>query len=216
MIKSVFFDFDGTLADTSEGIIRSSLAMQERMGLPLTSREQICSGIGLPLRESIKLGSGVPEERADEGVLIYREIYAQEAFGLTKPFPGVREALESLRSSGVVMAIATSRSSRSLHIMLESMGFTHFFSDILTADDHFAYKPAPDMVLALLERLHCSNDRTLVVGDTTYDIMMGSGARCRTCGVTWGNHDRATLSTASPDWIIDGMAELPAIIEQTI
>ena len=53
-----------------------------------------------------------------------------------------------------------------------------------------------------------SAEDALVVGDATYDLLMGKGAGCRVCGVTWGNQSREKLMTASPDYIIDSIEEL--------
>ena len=54
----------------------------------------------------------------------------------------------------------------------------------------------------------------MVVGDTVFDLQMGSSAGCRTCGVTWGNQDRAQLQTAGPDLIIDNFGELLAYCKE--
>ena len=83
---------------------------------------------------------------------------------------------------------------------------------MVTATDRLAPKPAPDMVLTLLARMGQPAEGALVVGDTVYDLLMGSGAGCRTCGVTYGNQKETQLRTASPDHLIGSFAELLKIV----
>ena len=120
-------------------------------------------------------------------------------------FPGVLEMLEHLSQCGIRMAIVTSRDRLSLDLILQNNGIDKYFETEVTVDDHLTPKPAPDMVLALLERMEIRADETLVVGDTTFDIEMGNRAGCRTCAVTWGNHSRELLQSARPDMIIDDL-----------
>ncbi|MDO5322265.1 MAG: HAD family hydrolase [Bacteroidia bacterium] len=213
MIRHIIFDFDGTLADTSEGIIKTVDTTLEIMGLPPQPRAQIQATIGLPLSETIRIGGRVPEDRVDEGVRIYRENFFSVATEHIKLFPGVKETLLELHGAGLKLAIATSRGSNSLHVILQNYGIDGIFDEIATSSDHYEPKPSPDMVLKLLERLGASAGETLVVGDTTFDILMGAGALCRTCGVAYGNHDRTTLATASPDFIVDTFPEIRVAIK---
>ena len=83
-----------------------------------------------------------------------------------------------------------------------------YFCALTNNEDVSHPKPAPDLALLLLERLDARPEESLVVGDTIFDLQMGRAAGCRTCGVTWGNQDRPTLQTASPDWILDDIRDL--------
>ena len=117
-----------------------------------------------------------------------------------------------MKDAGIELAIATSRSGSSLSVIMSTHGLDSFFICNTNAEDGYKGKPDPDMVLSLLAKTGHSADETLVVGDTTYDILMGSSAGCRTCAVTFGNHTREQLSTASPDWVIDRFSELNDIV----
>lgn len=208
MIKHIIFDFDGTLADTSEGIVQTVRTTLELMGLPQQPDERIKSTIGLPLSETIRQGGLVPDERVDEGVEIYRSNFFAVATEHIKLFPGVRETLLKLHDRGIILAIATSRGTNSLNVILDNYGIGGLFREMATSSDNYAPKPSPEMVLKLMERLGTNKDEVLVVGDTTFDIMMGKGAGCRTCAVTYGNHDRATLSSSSPTFMVDSFPEI--------
>lgn len=212
MIKNLFFDFDGTLADTTEGIVRTGLATLREMGLPASTPERIRATIGLPLGQCFARGTDTPPERIDEACATYRRIFNDIAIPCTTLYPHVPETLERLQADGYRMAICTSRSNNSLHTLLQVLGIRQFFAELATNEDVPHPKPAPDLVLLLLERLGADPKETLVVGDTVFDLQMGRAAGCRTCGVTWGNQDRPTLQSASPDRILDDFRELAGIL----
>lgn len=211
-ISCIIFDFDGTLADTAKGIVATEQEMLRHLGLPMVTEEQMCSAIGLPLAESLRMGASVPDEMLETAVKLYRELFFDYAPQHIEVFDGVKETLEWLAGRGIEMAIATSRGRNSLGKILEVHGLSGYFNERVTADDGIKAKPAPDMVLALLERMGRRSDETLVVGDTTFDIDMGKGAGCRTLGVSYGNHSAEMLATSSPDWISDDFRFIRQIV----
>ena len=142
----------------------------------------------------------------------YREIFPEYGASASTLFPGVAETLAEFSSRGFRMAIATSRGRDSLEMIMAPYGIEKYFVDIVTTTDGLAPKPAPDLVLALLARMKQPAENTLVVGDTIFDIQMGAGAGCRTCGVNYGNQTETQLRTASPDYIAGSFAGLLEIV----
>ncbi len=226
-ITTLLFDFDGTLADTTRTILKAMSLTIVELGLPLPPEAQMKSGIGLPLRACIQKAGNVPEELADQAAELYHKFFKQVAFGTENIealkidpgaegaavlYDGVKETLEWLHGQGYVLGIATSRRWETLELFLRHFGIFEWFSAIATVEDVAHPKPAPDSVLYDLEKLGRRPEETLVVGDATYDILMGRNAGCRTCAVSYGNQGRDLLQTASPDWIIDSMRELPALL----
>ena len=208
MIRNIFFDFDGTLADTSEGIVRCTQATLQAMGLPASTPERIKATIGLPLGQCFARGTDTPPERVDEACATYRRLFGDIAVPCIVLFPGVKEGLARLHAEGLRLAICTSRSSASLHTLIRMLEVEPYFCALTNNEDVTHPKPAPDLALLLLARLGAQPEESLVVGDTVFDLQMGRGAACHTCGVTWGNQDRAMLATASPDCIIDDFSDL--------
>ena len=145
---------------------------------------------------------------------MYRELFFDYAPRHIVLFDGVKETLAACAQRGIRMAIATSRSSNSLDVILATHGIDGYFPWRVTADCGIKAKPAPDMVLHLLEEMRIEAGETLVVGDTTFDLEMGQGAGCRTAGVSYGNHSRELLATVRPDWIIDRFAALLPILDK--
>lgn len=214
MIKCVIFDFDGTLADTAEGILRTEEAMLREMRLPKPQggEAQMRQGIGLALRDSLHVGCRIPEERLDEAVATYRRLFDEIAFDYIIAFPGVKDTLEYLYDKGYQLGIATSRSRRTLVYLLKKMDIAQYFTYMTSVESTPKHKPAPDLALILLDMFGVSGDETLVVGDTIYDLQMARNAGCHTCGVTFGNHSAEQLRSENPDYIVDSFSELKTIL----
>jgi phosphoglycolate phosphatase len=113
-------------------------------------------------------------------------------------------------SKGIILTIASSRSHASLAEYVENLGLSSLISYILGADDVDKGKPDPEPVNRTLKRFGISPEDTIVVGDTSFDIQMGKNAGTRTCGVTYGNGSRESLSDA--DRIIDDFGKLLNIL----
>lgn len=207
--KNIIFDFDGTLADTNAGILMTFKSALTKLGMEVPSDETITSTIGLPLKQTFLVACpGISDEQADLCCATYREIFHTKAMDMITLFDGVRDTLEALYKQGLNLAIASSRSMNSLVALSESNGIAPFFKGIFSGNGVARPKPAPDLAIFILNEYGFKADETLVVGDTTYDLMMGQGAGCAVCGVTWGNHKREQLEEVGPDHIIDHFSDL--------
>ena len=212
MTKAILFDFDGTLADTTPGILCTMKETLKTMGLPVPDDRTIIQTIGLPLAQCVAIAGKLPPDEAQRGAGIYRELFPTFELTHISIFPGVAETLETLSRSGLRLAICTSRGSGSLTRILTAHGLMGKFEVAVTASDNLPGKPLPDMVLSLLERMGLSADEAVVVGDTTYDILMGRSAGCRTIAVSYGNHSERQLREVSPDWIVDDFTKIAGIL----
>lgn len=211
--RNVIFDFDGTLADTNSGIVLTFRRTLEELGIPCPADEVISATIGLPLRDCFtKAVPGITDAQADEAVVVYHRLFDGIAIPAVTAFPGVPEMLLELRRRGVRTAIATSRGRRSLTLIVGRLNLGDCFDCMFAAEDVTNHKPAPDTALLAMERLGCSAAGTLVVGDTTYDLMMGHSAGCDVCGVTWGNQSLQQLESADPEYIVDRMEDLLKLV----
>ncbi|MDE5727379.1 MAG: HAD family hydrolase, partial [Duncaniella sp.] len=186
-IKNLIFDFDGTLADTSSVIIATMQAAIGRLGLPERTDEECASMIGLRLEEiPAVLWPGLPVQ-SKEFAATYREIFdrRKDTHGV-ELFPGVGRTLDVLSRLGFGMAIASSRSHRSLDEYVERLGMGGVFSLVVGGNDVANGKPAPDAVLSITDRMGWNPAETMVVGDARFDILMGRNAGTETCAVSYG------------------------------
>lgn len=208
MIKNYIFDFDGTVADTIGGIVATMQETFRLQGRDIPSVEEIKGVIGLPLEGCMRgLGIAVEGDVA-ELCATYRRIFPDIAMSQIELFPDVKETLTELHNQGKRLAIATSRNRNSLTEIMKRHGVLDYFELLVSSSDGYAPKPAPDMVLGILDRLGISDSETVVIGDTSFDIEMGNKAHCWTCAVTYGNHTREKLMTAQPNFIVDSFSEV--------
>lgn len=211
--KCIVFDFDGTLADSHRGIVTAYQETFRRLGLDVPSEEFITSTIGLTLEDGFKaMDKKLTDEDAIAAAVLYRGIFPEIAYPLITAFPGVVDVLSMLHNQGYLMAIATSRSHASLEDLATQIGVAPFFHALFGAEDVVNHKPAPDMVNLVLRRFSLKPEEVLVVGDANYDLLMGKGAGCCVCGISWGNQSRDLLAAVKPDYLIDSIDELPCCL----
>lgn len=208
MTKAILFDFDGTIANTAPGIVATMKATFERMGKPIPTEEEMVQTIGIPLRLALKQLNNLSDEEAQTAVDIYCELFKVIEVAYTSLFNKVNETLETLAGQGMRMAIVTSRNKESLDVIMTRFGIDGYFELVFTNNNNFAPKPAPDMVIHALKEMSLTADEAIVVGDTTYDILMGNRAGCKTIAVTYGNHSREQIQEAEPTIIIDEFEEI--------
>lgn len=216
MIKLVVFDFDGTLADTHELILKTNQEAMRVMNYPIASEEAITSTIGVPLEAGIQmLVPDITPEQIPAWVKTYREVFdSLKGQYIPQLFPHVKETLIHLYETGHVLTVASSRHSSSLNAFLEEMGLAPYFSCILGADNVTRAKPNPDPVLITLEKLGYAASETVVVGDMPVDIQMGLSAGAKAVGVTYGNADKKALEAAGAHAVIDDFTALEGVLSK--
>ena len=208
----VVFDCDGTLVDAQAGIIQAIHEAFAAAGLPAPGAEAIRRGVGLSLEVAIRR---LAPEAGPDLVLRLADLYREAFVALrqrpeyTEPlYPGAREALDQLNAWGVVLGVATGKGRRGLGLSLERHGLVDRFTVLQTADDA-AGKPAPDMLINAMAETGIGPARTLMIGDTTFDMLMAQAARVAAVGVSWGYHAPDELIAAGAARVLDRFADLP-------
>ena len=205
--KLVAWDFDGTIADTSAGIIRTMTATFREMGFsPLPSDQEICSTIGLPLLTSIAQLAHLPADSAQvaQACDTYRRLFEDVGTTGVTLFPGVKEEMERQHRSGRFVAIATSRGHESVDALCQMLGIRDSIDFIVACEDVGTHKPDPAPILRLCDLANVRPSAVTVIGDTTYDILMGRNAHAAHCiGVSWGNHTTEAMLEAGAERVID-------------
>ena len=202
----VAWDFDGTIADTSRGIVQTMSETFRRMGWAVPSDEAICSTIGLPLQASVAQLAALPcgNDEVQRATALYRVLFEQVGTAGVTLFPGVDEEMCRQHESGMFVAIATSRGHDSVRCLLEQLGVLCYVDYIVACEDVIAHKPDSAPVERLCELTNVLPADTTVIGDTTFDIEMGRNARVGRCiGVEWGNHSRKMLIDAGADFVLE-------------
>ena len=211
MIKLLILDFDGTLADTQELIVRTNQEAMRRLGYPVQDAQTIIDTIGLPLEEGIMtMFPDLPREVLPQWVKMYRTVFDELKVHIgPQLFPGVKETLKQLHAEGYLISVASSRLSISLNAFLKDLGLMPYICYVLGADNVTKAKPHPEPVLKTLRDLQIPAKEALVVGDMPVDIQMGLGADAYTCGVSYGNSNREALKKAGAHRVVDLFSEIP-------
>lgn len=211
----VVFDWDGTIMDSTGAIVRAAQRAIAELGLPGRSPDAIREIIGLGLWESWdSLFPGVGRTGFDAFVVAYRRHFVdRERHGIL-PYPGARDVIERLSEEGRVLAVATGKSRRGLDHDFHHTGLGPLFKDSVTADEAQS-KPHPEMLLNLIDRLGVDPARTLMVGDTEFDLQMARDAGAWAVGVSGGAHAEERLLGQSPLACLASLSELPAWLEHS-
>ena len=214
MIKNLIFDFDGTLADTSKLIVTTMQKTIQDIGLPYRTEEELKAAIGIRLEEIPSFLwqdlKGLGEKSAD----VYRrnfEIIKEEI--KVSLFPKVKETLTILKNKGYGLAIATSRSYKSVYNLTELLGITEYFDFLLGGDNVIEGKPNPESIYLILEEMRWKPSETVMVGDMPVDIRMGKNASIETIAVSYGNANDTSLKDSQPDYLIPSFSEILNIID---
>lgn len=181
----IVWDWDGTLADSTGMITRAIVKAAEQAGLPALTESAASSIIGLGLRESIEtLYPGISDEQARVLATQYNVNYfASESEILL--FDGAADTIRALNRKGFKLAVATGKSRRGLNLALEHTQLRNYFHATKTVDECFS-KPHPQMLDELMDDLVALPERTLMIGDTSYDLQMAKNAGVHAVGVSYG------------------------------
>ncbi|MGE5386725.1 MAG: HAD-IA family hydrolase [Betaproteobacteria bacterium] len=205
----IIFDWDGTLMDSTAAIVRAIQAASRDLGLPEPSDRQARHVIGLGLVEA--LGVAVPElpqTRYPEMVERYRHHYLSSDHQLVL-FEGIELLMSELAARDHLLAVATGKSRNGLDRALSRSGLGAFFHSTRCADECFS-KPHPQMLHELMDELGVAPERTLMIGDTSHDLLMAKNAGVDALGVTYGAHLHDHLMEHSPLACLGTVAALRA------
>jgi phosphoglycolate phosphatase len=203
----IVFDWDGTLMDSTATIVKCIQASAKDLGLPIPSREAAAHVIGLGLGDALQhVLPGLDAKYYPRMVERYRYHYLSKDHELTL-FDGVPEMLQELSQQGYFLAVATGKSRVGLNRSLNAAGLLSTFDATRCADETFS-KPHPAMLQELTRELGQDLRRTVMIGDTTHDLMMAQNAGSSGIGVQYGAHPVDQLQACNPIYIANSVPAL--------
>ena len=209
----VIFDFDGTVTDTGEGILKSLAYSFEQMGQPVPDLSDLKKFIGPPIHYSYVTFYNVPEDEVAEYIRKYRERYRKIGIFECFVYDGMRQTLESLRSQGIKTGIASSKPIKLVYDVMEHLGLTGLFDAVVgTQFDDSSHAGKTDLVLECMQKLGAVSERTLMVGDRYFDIDGAKGAGVDSVGVIYGYGSREEFEEHNATYIIKKPQELLEIV----
>jgi phosphoglycolate phosphatase len=215
--RLALFDCDGTLVDSQASICRAMDAAFESHGIAPPDRHATRRIVGLSLPEAMRVL--LPD--GEEGLhLSLTEAYKTSFFrhrteGLVEEplFDGISEALDRLEAVGWQLGVATGKSDRGLRFCLDRHGLHDRFVTLQTADRHPS-KPHPAMLHAAIAEAGARPENTVMIGDTSFDMMMAVSGGAHPLAVAWGYHAPDELRASGALEVVETGDELTAWMER--
>ena len=212
MKKAIFFDLDGTLTDSGEGIINCATLALEHFGIPVPSREEMGVFVGPPLDQTF-IKFGIPAEKAQEAINVFRSRYLVVGKFENAPYPGIHALLEKLKSQGHRLFVATSKPEETALEVLHKFELAQYFEVICGATMDGSRVHKADVIAYLLGKIGAQG-QVLMVGDTEFDVTGAAAHGIKTIGVSWGYGKVAAMEQAGAIAIAHSMDELEQLINQ--
>ena len=211
------FDLDGTVLDTYAPILESMRYATKTVFGEALPDSKLVSMVGQPLvtqMQAFAAERGCGSEVADELTRVYREYNERDLDEKSFPFPGIPEAIASLKNAGFTVGVVTSKRAVLATKSLKAHGLFDAFACVNGAEDSTAHKPDPDPLLTAAKKLGVSPDRCVYVGDSPYDLQAAHAASMPCVGVTWGKFfGRDILLEQMPSVLIASPEELVGAVE---
>lgn len=212
MQNAIFFDLDGTLTDSGPGIMNCAQLALDHFGIPVASREDLRVFVGPPLRQTFAR-FGVPPEKIDEAIQVFRGRYVPIGKFENTPYPGIQELLHALRAEGYALYVATSKPQVTAIEVLEHFHLAQYFQVICGASLDEGRETKEDVITYLLSQIG-SPDRVVMVGDTDYDVIGARAHGIDTIGVTWGYGEREAMVAAGAAALAETPQDLHRLLTQ--
>ena len=203
MIKCVLFDMDGTLSNTLDDLKVALNYTLDKLGLPLRSSAEVLSYVGNGIDALVH--RGLPENAKDrfcEALLIFKEYYKNHLTDYTRPYDGVNETIDTLKSMGIKVGIISNKLQAPLEEIVHS-----FWGDKIDAvcgiTDYYPPKPSPDMVYICLDKMGVKLEDAIYVGDSLVDVQTANNAMAHFVACSWGFSTKEALIGAGATEIID-------------
>ncbi|MGR3455880.1 HAD-IA family hydrolase [Pseudooceanicola sp.] len=217
--RLVIFDVDGTLSDSQGHILAAMADAFAAVGQPLPPRAVVLSIVGLSLEVAIaRLAPDLSPAEHTAMIAGYRAGFRsrREAGGVaaTPLYPGIREVVEGLAAQPhTVLGIATGKSMRGLEALLDGHGLRRHFVTMQVADHHPS-KPHPSMLMTAMADTGIGPERSVMIGDTSFDMDMARAAGMAGIAVGWGYHPARELGSATMH--VATAAELPGAVDAVL
>ena len=214
-MKLAVFDCDGTLVDGQARVCDTMEQAFLEAGLPAPDRNEVRRSVGLSLPVAIRhIAPELDPKMNAQLVQAYKEgFFARRQQGLVDEplYEGIRELLIGMADAGWLLAVATGKSDRGLNACLERNDLTDLFVSLQTADRHPS-KPHTAMLEAALFEAGVAPGAAVMVGDTTFDILMARDAGVRALGVAWGCQTPDELRRAGAEAVAQHPKELEKLL----
>lgn len=212
-IKHIIFDVDGTMLDTSEGMISSVKYMIDKMGYEMPDEDTLESFVGPRIQDSLVRVYALEGEELTKAAATFRDHYKQGDVLNAKPYEGLEEVLKYLKNKGYVLSIATNKRQDFVDALINKFDLSKYFTKVCGTDMQGKYTKTDLIKQCMEDCLSISEDETVMVGDSSYDATAAKEAGVKFLGVLYGYDFKSMdeMITYNPVYIIKEVTELSNI-----
>jgi phosphoglycolate phosphatase len=211
--QAVLFDFDYTLADSSQGALECINFALAEMGLAQVSAEAACRTIGLSLHETfLTLGAHHEPQRCDEFHRLFVQRADEVMSKLTVLYESVSPMVEALREGGLRLGIVSTKYRRRINEVLRREALLHGFEVVIGGEDVKQHKPHPQGLFEAIEKLGCSPESVVYVGDSVVDAELAKRAGVPLIVVLSGVTPRGDFDTYQTLAVFENVSHLPNVL----
>ena len=212
MIKLCIFDLDGTVLDTVHTIAYyGNFALQKHGIEPIEDKEyNYFAGNGAVnlIKRALRFRNCLTDEIFEKVFSDYNAAYNANTSYLTAPFDGIKEALDTIKSRGIKMAILSNKPHFATCGVITELFGEGYFDVVYGQRENVPIKPDPTAVLGIMGEMGATAEQCLYIGDTGTDMKTGKNAGLCTVGVTWGFRGKDELLENGADIIIEKPCQL--------
>ncbi len=215
-MKLLIFDLDGTLIDSRLDLVHSVNATLRHLDRPELPEDLIASyvGDGAPMLVQRALGDPKDEALVKRALEYFLDYYRVHKLDYTRAYEGVNEMLEAIRNRNHAprqMVVLSNKPVKASRAIVEALGLADFFLRVYGGNSFPTKKPDPQGVRVILRETKVPAEQTLIIGDSSVDVITGRNAGLWTCGVTYGFAPH-TLIEVPPDVLVDQPGELAELL----
>ena len=209
---TVFFDLDGTVVDSGEGVTNSVVYALAKFGIdeiPANTKRFI----GPPLASSFKDFYGFNDEKTEQAIKYYREYYKEKGIYECFAYEGIEDLLSSLKEGGYELVLCTSKPEEYAKIVLGYVHLDKYFNHICGATmDEKTRATKEDVMHYALMKTKSTNHDTVMVGDRRYDICSANRFGLNSIGVTFGYGTRQELEKAGATYVVNAPSDIKNLL----
>ncbi len=207
-IKSIIFDLDGTLVDTSRDISAAINHVRKNYGLMELAVHEVIGCVGSGVTKLIEMAV-LPDSDVDPDILRTELLsyYGDHILEESVPYPGITSLLEEL-AGNYRLAVATNKPLALTLKIIKGLGLEKVFSTIAAPETTGKGKPDPGMLEHISEKLQIGPTETIMIGDSPVDINAARNFGCTACAVSWGYNLPEILHETKPDFMIHSPIDL--------
>lgn len=206
MIKCAVFDLDGTLVNTIEDLGLATDFVLKAYGVDIEYTEadyKKMVGNGAKKLVERAFDGRLSDDKLQEAYALFKEKYNEIKMDHAKPYPGIKEALDSLKEKGILLGVVTNKPNEAAQGMVAQFFGEEYFDVVVGATDELPKKPDPTTLKMALKELGCKVTEGIYFGDSNVDMITGRNAGIETVGCSWGFRSFGELFAENPSVIID-------------